>query len=206
MACAWLAAAYETAASPIPPALEGEIDPLAWEGVCRLVETGTNSPLTTSAGRLFDAVAALCGVRATVEHEGQAAAELEGIADPAIAEAYEIGALEDGGDPAVLDPRGAIRAICADLAAGVERSLIAARFHNGLAAALADACAREAERRDLSRVVLAGGVFQNRLLAVRTVGHLRAAGLEPLLPERLPPNDGQISYGQVAVAVARALA
>ncbi len=203
MACAWLVAALETDEPAIPKALASAVERPAWEGVAGMIATGTNAPPTTSAGRLFDAVAALCGVRATVVHEGQAAAELEGLADPRVGDAYEIGELAGDDGRTVIDPREAIRRILDEVASGVDPATVAARFHNGLAAALTRACAREAERLGRSPVVLSGGVFQNRLLAVRTATGLRDAGLVPLLPLRLPPNDGQISYGQVAVAVAR---
>ena len=109
-----------------------------------------------------------------------------------------------GGDPAILDPREAIRALSADLGWGVDVAVVAARFHNGLAVAIAEACARVAETRGLRRAVLSGGVFQNRLLVERASAELRTRGLEVLLPERLPPNDAQISFGQVAVAISRA--
>jgi hydrogenase maturation protein HypF len=77
---------------------------------------------------------------------------------------------------------------------------VAARFHNGLAAATADACAAEAERRGIELVVLSGGVFQNVLLLERTRALVEKGGLRALVPERLPPNDGGISFGQAAVA------
>ncbi len=204
MACSWLAAALETERPAIPAALAAEVDEPAWEAVCKLVAGGVNSPLTTSAGRLFDAAAALCGVRARVAHEGQAASELEGLADPAVSDAYPVTALDpEGAAPSVLDPRAAIRALASELEAGTPVAIVGARFHNGLAAGIAAACAREAERRSLSVVALAGGVFQNRLLLERTAALLRERRLEVLIPRRLPPNDGQIAYGQVAVAAAR---
>jgi hydrogenase maturation protein HypF len=81
--------------------------------------------------------------------------------------------------------------------------VVSARFHNGVAAATANSCAELAEARGLGAVVLSGGVFQNRLLLERTAAPLEAAGLEVLVPRRLPPNDGGISYGQAAVAAAR---
>ena len=204
MACAWLAAALDDPAPDLPPGLAPEVEAGEWEAMCGIVASGVNSPLTTSAGRLFDAVAALCGLRARVEHEGQAAAELEGLADPGERGAYPFPLLDRRLDaPAILDPRPAIRALAHDAAAGIGVETVAARFHNGLAACVADACAREAEARGVPRVVLSGGVFQNRLLVERVVARLRRTRLELLLPERLPPNDGQISYGQVAVAAGR---
>ena len=81
---------------------------------------------------------------------------------------------------------------------------MSARFHNGLAAATAGACARLAADRGLGTVALGGGVFQNRVLLERTAERLERAGLRVLVPIALPPNDGGISYGQAAVAAARA--
>ena len=199
MACAWLSAALATE-RPRPTTLAADVSAADWEAVSAIAAGGIGSPLTTSAGRLFDGVAAICGLRARVAHEGQAAAELEGLADPSVTEAYPFEPLA-GGDPAILDPREAIRALSADLGRGVDVAVVAARFHNGLAVAIAEACARVAETRGLRRAVLSGGVFQNRLLVERASAELRTRGLEVLLPERLPPNDAQISFGQVAVAI-----
>ena len=150
-------------------------------------------------GRLFDAVGALCGAPPRVSYEGQAAIELEAMADGSERGAYEI-PLAGG----VLDPVPALRALLADLEAGEPPALVAARFHNAVAAATAAACAELAAARATELVVLSGGVFQNRLLLERSAALLAGAGLRPLLPERLPPNDGGISYGQAAVAAARA--
>ena len=202
MAASWLAHATgeEVPATPRSLAADAGDD---WEAVCGLVSSGAGSPLTTSVGRLFDAVAALCGVRARVNYEGQAAAELEGAADPLERGAYPI-ALEGGdGAPLVIDPRSAIRGLAADVAASVSVAVLAARFHNGLADVTAAACARECERSGVELAVLSGGVFQNRLLLERTLARLEERGLRTLVPERLPPNDGGIAYGQVAVAIAR---
>jgi hydrogenase maturation protein HypF len=193
MACAWLGGATP------PPG----VDAGSWAKVSELVRTGIASPLTSSAGRLFDAVAAICGVRTTVNYEGQAAVELEAAADPAEDGAYALPVVDHGGELLVLDARETVRAVAAALAQGAAASLVAARFHNGVAAATARACALVAGRRGVDTVVLSGGVFQNRLLLDRTASLLRDAGLEVLVPERLPPNDGGISYGQLAVAAAR---
>jgi len=191
MACAWL---QEAAGPdpPLPPALAGRVDAAAWAAVARLARSEL-SPVTTSAGRLFDAVAALCGLRPRVSHEGQAAIELEAACDPGERGAYPM----DG-----LDPREAILAITADVAAGVPTGVVAARFHRGLAAATADAVSDAASRGGAGAAVLSGGVFQNRRLLEDASTHLRRAGLRVLVPERLPPNDGGIAYGQAAVAAA----
>ncbi len=138
-----------------------------------------------------------------MNYEGQAAAELEGVADPADRGEYRIELEGGAGAPLVLDPRSAIRTVTSEVAGGTAVAAVAARFHNGLAAATAAACARECERSGLDLVVLSGGVFQNRLLLERTLERLRSAGLRTLIPEKLPPNDGGIAYGQVAVASAR---
>ena len=180
----------------IPPALDGRVDAAAWRAVARLARAA-RSPLTSSAGRLLDAVAALCGVRARVTYEGQAAIELEAACDPA-----ERGAHPWDG----LDPRPAFAAAAADLAAGASVGVVSARTHAGMAAAVAAACAGAAAAAGVGVAVLSGGVFQNRVLLAAVAGRLEAAGLRVLVPERLPPNDGGISYGQAAVAAATAAA
>ena len=148
-------------------------------------------------------MAALCGLRAQVSYEGQAAVELETCAaDAADSGAYDVPLGDEGGER-VIDPRAAIKAIAGDIAAGAEVSAVARRFHEGVAVATAAACAEAAERSGLDLVVLSGGVFQNRLLLERTSALLGAAHLRVLVPERLPPNDGGISFGQAAVAAAR---
>ena len=105
-------------------------------------------------------------------------------------------------DDCVLDARPTIRAVLADAAAGTDPRRISARFHRAVARATAAACAQVAAAAGLDRVVLSGGVFQNRLLLEWTAAELEAAGLRVLVPERLPPNDGGISFGQAAIAAA----
>jgi hydrogenase maturation protein HypF len=179
MACAWLEAA-------------GLEQPPEWRQMAALARSGLASPITTSVGRLFDAVAALCGVRSEVTYEGQAAIELESLCDPDEAEAYPLPVT----DELVLDARPTVRALVEDDAPVARR---ATRFHNALARATASAC----ERAGATTVVLSGGVFQNRVLLETTSALLTDAGLRVLTPEFLPPNDGGISYGQAAVAAAR---
>jgi hydrogenase maturation protein HypF len=200
MACAWLAASFEEPPRA-PQALARQVKRDSWDQVARLAGNGLASPLTTSAGRLFDAVAALCGLRAEVNYEGQAAVELEAACDPSEQRGYPLPLLDDGG-PLVMDARPLIGAVSADLAVGVPVGTIAGRFHNALAAATAGACALAAERRGTDTVVLSGGVFQNRRLLGRTASLLADGGLRVLTPEQLPPNDGGIAYGQLAVAAA----
>jgi hydrogenase maturation protein HypF len=107
------------------------------------------------------------------------------------------------GGTVVLDPRPTVREVLSDLGRGVDRALVAARFHNAVAAATGCACMALAGERGVGTVVLGGGCFQNRRLLEAVADPLQRAGLRVLVPERLPPNDGGISYGQAAVAAAR---
>jgi hydrogenase maturation protein HypF len=202
MACAWLTEALGPE-PPMPRALAGRVKPLAWRQVSELARTGVASPLTTSMGRLFDAVAALCGLRAEVNYEGQAAIELEASSDPAESQAYEFPVMAEGDGPLVLDARPVVAEVVRDLKGGVPVPLVGARFHNAVAAATARACVLCADRGGSEVVVLSGGVFQNRRLLEHTEALLGATGLRVLVPERLPPNDGGIAYGQLAVAAAQ---
>jgi hydrogenase maturation protein HypF len=198
MACAWLAAATGEHEPPLPATLKAAVEPARWRQVAEIARTGVASPQTTSMGRLFDAVSALCAIRATVNYEGQAATELEAIADTSERGRYPLPFLASG----ELDARETVRAVRDDLAAGTGPALVSARFHNAIAAATAEACAAVAAGSGLDTAVLSGGVFQNRLLLERTVERLAGTALRVLVPERLPPNDGAISFGQAAVAAA----
>ena len=217
MACAWLIEAGLDASEPPPalarrmdasesPALAGRVDASAWRAVGELVRRGTAAPVTTSMGRLFDAVAALCGLRAVATFEGQAAMELEASADRAEPASYELPFVTVASDRDMplceLDARPTLAAILADLDIGVSVATVAARFHNGVADATAAVCTTLASERGLDLIVLSGGVFQNRLLLDRTRALLEREGLRVLVPEWLPLNDGGISYGQAAVVAA----
>jgi hydrogenase maturation protein HypF len=198
MAAAHLDAAYDGA----PPDLDVQARyRSAWDDVLAVARSGVNSPLTSSAGRLFDAVAAILGVRDAVDYEGQAAIELEQRADPAETAAYP--AAIDDGDPLVIRVGDLVRAVVADLRGGVPAATVAARFHHGLADATVAACRRLSAATGIRTVALSGGVFQNRLLLGRVTDGLERHGLRVLTHRRVPPNDGGISLGQVAVAAAR---
>jgi hydrogenase maturation protein HypF len=207
MACAWLAEAFGEP-QPRPPALAELVDESHWTAMARVAASPALSPATTSIGRLFDAVAALCGLCARITYEGQAAILLEAAAAAAgrDAGAYELALLR--GEPPdgrlELDPRAALRAIAADTSRGVPAGVVAARFHAGLADVAARACMAIADRFGLDSAVLGGGVFHNRLLLAALGGALEQGGLRVLTPERLPAGDGGISFGQAAVAAARA--
>jgi hydrogenase maturation protein HypF len=203
MACSWLAATGSGTPN-MPAALAGRVDPDAWARVARLARgAGFATPMTSSIGRLFDAVAALCGLRASINYEGQAAIELEAACDPAEQGAYPITVGADASGGLLIDPRETLAAIGDDLAAGAGVGRIASGFHAAVANATVSACTAAASSCGTQLVVLSGGVFANRRLVERAAAGLAACGLRVLTPERLPAGDGGISYGQAAVAAAR---
>ena len=172
-----------------------------------MIERRMNAPLTSSVGRLFDAVASIAGLRQRMRYEGQAAMELEFALEGVDEESsYPLpvsgaGPAAGGNAPALSAPPAwivewapLVRAVVADVEAGRPAGVIAARFHN----ALADVVAEVATRAGLELVVLSGGCFQNRYLLERAIARLRAAGFRPVWHQRVPPNDGGISLGQVA--------
>jgi hydrogenase maturation protein HypF len=163
--------------------------------VQRMIETGTNTVMTSSCGRLFDAVAALIGLRTEVNFEGQAAIELEAIVDASCEERYQFEI--DGED---LDFRPMMERIVKETA---PPSVVAARFHNTLAGAIHQMCLRMRRESGLNRVCLSGGTFQNMRLLGLTARALRASGFEIFLHRTVPPNDGGIALGQAMIAAER---
>jgi hydrogenase maturation protein HypF len=160
----------------------------------QMLTKGVNAPWTSSAGRLFDAVASLVGLRQCVTYEGQAAMELEFAIDHAIGDAYPF--LVQGSEPFVVDWRPMIEAIVEELNARCPAGVIAAKFHNTLAEMIV-AVARRIEQ---ERVVLTGGCFQNCRLTERCVQRLTNAGFRTYWHQRVPPNDGGIALGQIVAA------
>ncbi len=169
----------------------------------KMLNKGLNSPITTSAGRLFDGVAALIGLSQQVSFEGQAAMQLEFIADPTVTSAYPIeikpNEIKPNSTAFILDWQPMVEAILADLQSQVDLPIISARFHN----ALVESIVAVAQIIGEPRVALTGGCFQNRWLVERTAFRLNQAGHEVLLHRQVPPNDGGISLGQVVVAAAK---
>jgi len=199
MAASWLRRAYGDDVPDGLAVVERNAD--RWAQVLAVADANVNSPPTSSAGRLFDAVAALVGVRDAVSYEGQAAIELEQVADTAERGGYRAGVT--GSEPFTIAGSDLIRSVVDDLGAGTAVPVVAARFHAAVVVAIVDACTRVREARGLTMVALSGGVFQNVLLVERTVAALEAAGFRVLTHVRVPPNDGGISFGQAAVAAAR---
>jgi hydrogenase maturation protein HypF len=163
-----------------------------------MADQGLNSPLTSSMGRLFDAVAALAGVRADALYEGQAAIELEALADRGETGAYRFSLAGDS--PIVIDPEPMVRALLDDLAAGASAPTVSARFHNAVVAVTVEVASRACAQSGARHVALVGGVFMNRILLAGVRAGLTAAGLVPLVHRDLPTNDGDVSYGQAVVA------
>ena len=159
------------------------------------LEHNLNTVRTSSLGRLFDAVAALAGVRQKVNYEAQAAIELEAALDPAEAEAYPFG-VEAG----MVDPRPAIQALIGDILKGVPVPRLSARFHNGVAEMVRQVCSEIRSQTGLQEVALSGGVWQNMALLGRAEAGLLADGFKVYLHRQVPTNDGGIALGQVLVA------
>lgn len=176
------------------------MDARAWTTLCKMIATGTNSPETSSMGRLFDAVSSLLNLRNRVNFEGQAAIELEAIADRSVNPGYEFEISADGN---LIKAERVIRQAVEDLLGGVSPPKISAKFHLGVAHLVAAVARRVRDERRLNRVVLSGGVFQNMFLLERTCQMLKSDGFEVFTHSRVPANDGGISLGQAAIANAR---
>ena len=173
--------------------------------LARMVTQGVNSPLSSSCGRLFDAVAGALGLcRDSITYEGQAAMALEALALQAQATtgSYPMG-IEDSGDLALLDPRPLWEDLLDDRQRGTAAPDVAMRFHRGLGDAITALAQSLCSRHGVATVALSGGVFQNRTLSGLVTAQLRTLGLQVLTHRQVPTNDGGLSLGQVAVAAAR---
>ncbi len=203
VAAAYLARTYGDAFQALDIPFVQNLDQSKWHVLSQMIARKLNSPPTSSLGRLFDAVAALLGLRGAVLYEGQAAIELEQLAH-----SYQ-GKLESypfslgGQTPAALDVTPLIRAIVSDMQHDIPPARIAARFHCSIAELLATACGAAREQSGLNTVALSGGVFQNRLLLEQLITRLNTMAFQVFINRRVPPNDGGISLGQAAIAAAR---
>jgi len=194
-----------------PVAFIGEISEIEIGIIKRQIENGLNSPLTSSMGRLFDAVSALVNIRGEIDYEGQAAVELEMAAyayhceersDEAISndkESYPYRIIVDEG-MRIVQLRDLLSAIIEDLEQGVSSGRISVRFHNTIARMTDEMCRLIADETGIKQVVLSGGVFQNRLLLRKTIKLLENSGFQVFAHKQVPCNDGGISLGQAVVA------
>ena len=197
MALSWA----HTAMGPEAAARYGRGADERWPVVQAMVER-PETIVTTSAGRLFDAVAALCGLRPRVTYEAQAAIELEAAAAGlplGDAPGWDVAKTSEGG-PAVVDPSPIVARVVAERERGTSVAEISAGFHDGLGRGVADAAVALAAEHGLGTVALSGGVFQNARLTEVVAGRVARAGLRVLVHRLLPPNDGGISVGQAAIA------
>jgi len=174
-----------------------------------MISKNLNSPPSTSCGRWFDAFAATLGLHSEqVYYEGQAAIALEILATPLFADeqAYpQAWAIDRSGELSVLSWQGLWLAVLADLKRGADKARIAARIHHSLIAATVELLSEISRQTGIDRIVLSGGVFQNRLLLEGVSGELRRHGKTVLSPQRYPMNDGGLALGQAVIAAARSI-
>jgi len=165
----------------------------------RMLKKGVRSPVTSSAGRLFDVVSAMLGICTTISREAEAAVKLQAAADPDVHRSYDCRV-----NGSVLDFGPMIREIVTEIDNGTDKGKISARFHNTVALGVISACTAVREARGADDVVLTGGVFMNDLLRGRVIDGLRRRGFRVYYPEMLGPGDAALSLGQAAVALAGA--
>jgi hydrogenase maturation protein HypF len=196
MALAWLWQAEIAWEEDLPPVTGSSAEQR--QVLLSQLEQELNAPPTSSMGRLFDAVAALIGVRQQVNYEAQAAMELEALANKSEKGIYPMPI-----DGEMIDPAEMFRAIVTDIQSGTSVGVIAARFHNTIASLVLEVCDRLREERELNEIVLSGGVWQNMLLLEKSVTMLREKDYTVRVHRVVPANDGGISLGQVAIVGAR---
>ena len=170
-----------------------------WKTLKSMIAAETNSPNTSSMGRLFDAVAGLLGLRNSVNYEGQAAIELETIADKNGSQKYEFEITKSG----IIKTETVIRQAVEDLLDGRSAPEVSGRFHLAVVHLIAIVARQIRDERNLNQVALSGGVFQNMFLLEKVCSLLEKDGFEVLTHSRVPTNDGGISLGQAAIANAR---
>jgi hydrogenase maturation protein HypF len=202
MALAQLVTLYgEEEASTLPLAVVRRSGEQNVQLIARLIERKLNTPPTSSAGRLFDAVAALAGVPGTqrATYEGQAAVELELAAEGPASRGYPF-RLRPEGEGWVVETRGVIGGVVEDLLAGREIEEISSKFHRTVAEVVVAGCEEIREAGGMSAVALSGGTFQNLLLMEQVVELLTGKGFTVYRHRRVPANDGGLSLGQAVLA------
>ena len=202
MALALLALSFGSDAASLAAQLLPQIPAWKRANVFRLIDSGVATWTTSSAGRLFDGIAALLGIAHENRYEGEAAMRVETISQHDEAANYEL-PFDQRSRTWRLEPL--VTGAVSDIVAGVSRSAVAARFHNALAAGICDASEIVRRESKLNVIVLSGGCFQNQLLLARCRRVLEDRGFEVLAHERIPANDGGISLGQAYVAISSLL-
>jgi hydrogenase maturation protein HypF len=203
MALACLADVFGPACRDLPVPFLARLDGRRVDVALRMLERRVNTPMTSSCGRLFDAVAGLLGVRSAIDYEAQAAIELEMLArDSPDERAYSLPLAGDA-DGWVLDTRPLIEDIVREMDQRVDPSTISRRFHLALVRSFADAAVRVRASRGIDRVCLSGGSFNNRLLLEGLVSRLGGAGFQVFTHRAVPSGDGGLALGQAVIASRR---
>ena len=180
-----------------------KVDAVEIDLIKKQVDANLNSPLTSSMGRLFDAVSALLDIRGVIDYEAHAAIELETAAYEGINRAgdqvyaFTLGEFDGR---SIIQLKELVSAIVYDLCQGVSKSKIAAKFHNTAAQMVYVMCSSIAKEKKINQVAISGGVFQNRLLLRRVISLLEPAGFKVLTHKQVPTNDGGVSLGQAVIA------
>ncbi len=204
MALAYLFSLYGSKCLEMDIPFIKRLDRKTTEVILRQIETGVNTPLTSSCGRLFDAVSSLLDLRDSISYEAQAAIELEMMAEPSHKKRYEC-VLREEDAQIIVDTRDIIRAVLDDLKNHVSIPVIAGKFHNSVAWFIGEVSKGIRDKTGLNKVVLSGGVFQNRLLLVKTLDILRKIKFEVFYHRVIPTNDGGIALGQSVIAACKVL-
>ena len=199
MAASFLLSTYGDSFDGLGTEFTNRMDRKAWEVIRKAIDRNINCFPSSSMGRLFDAIASLIGVRDTIHYEGQAAIELEYLADENCPEAYAFG-IERSNGCYVADWRPVIEQVVEDLKRGETPQFISSKFHNAVAEMVAMVCERIRQETGIEEVALSGGVFQNVYLLGRAVPLLEEKGFRVYLHRRVPTNDGGLSLGQAAFA------
>jgi hydrogenase maturation protein HypF len=208
MAVSYLCSAFGEDFASIDTPLLSRLDAKRLAMLKRMIDRNINSPLTSSCGRLFDAVSSLLGVRDVITYEAQAAVELEMIAASDISESYSC-RFEKSDNPAgadiplTIDVREMFREIVFDMKHEVPKEVISAKFHNTVADFTIAICELIRDESDIDEVVLSGGTFQNRYLLTKVCAQLKSKGFIPYFHKRVPTNDGGVSLGQAIIANSR---
>jgi hydrogenase maturation protein HypF len=200
MAVSFLTAALGDAWRDLPLPLVRGLSDTQISVTAQMIHQGLNSPLTSSLGRLFDAVAAILGLHPKVAFEGQAAMALEHLAADARPAPYPF--VWSGAEPMIIDTGGIIRGVVEDVVSGQPPAIIAARFHETLIQGLTALCEGLRRETGLDRVALSGGVFQNLRLLEGLLECLATAGFTVYAHRQVPTNDGGLSFGQAVAAAA----
>ena len=183
-----------------------QLNPRKVDFLLRMMEQDVNSPLTSSCGRLFDAVAALVGIRQQVNYEAQAAIELEMAMAPEMASSEEGPAypmrLVPEGDNWIISTRPLFEALLDDLGRNLPVAALSRRFHNGLVEGFVELATLPRKKAALPRVCLSGGTFHNIYLSERLEARLSEVGFEVFTQKEVPSGDGGLSLGQALVAAA----